>query len=137
MSKINARLDEPLSSFIRHRKEYVPSTGFIHPKRLLPRPNPASFRAETSVCRSRGLDEQYLWDICTKHYDLHQKAPAIGHCVGPSKIIYEEGLDIDPDGKPYPQHANIVGWPDGENSKHHQMIKAEAMAGEFKFIARR
>jgi hypothetical protein len=28
------------------------------------------------------------------------------------------GLTFDPDGKPHPRHANVIGWPDPIVKKH-------------------
>ncbi|MBS0614714.1 MAG: hypothetical protein JSS24_16225 [Proteobacteria bacterium] len=130
-------LDELLSSFIRRRDEYFVANGTIKPRQLMPRPNRQTGRNETSVCRSQYLREEELWELCRLHYDVFQAAPAIGHCVGPARAVYEAGLDIDADGIPYPQHANIVGWPEGEESRNERMNCAQRMSGHFVFKPRR
>jgi hypothetical protein len=50
--------------------------------------------------------------------------------------VYAENLAFDADGRPYPEHANIIGWhdkagkPDNE-LKHFWMDKAQRMAPHF------
>ena len=56
--------------------------------------------------------------------------------------IFAEKLAFDADGKPYPEHANIIGWyddadkPDNE-LKHFWMDQAQRMAKKFSYMPRR
>jgi len=107
----------------------------------MPRPNRATQRLEASVCRSGNLDERALWAVCAQHFDAHARVPAIGRGVGPASAVYAEQLSFDADGKPYPEHANIIGWreepgrPGGE-LKSAWMYRAQRIATAFKYVAR-
>jgi hypothetical protein len=98
-------------------------------------------RLETSVCRSHALSEPQVWAICSEHFDAFAPMPAIGRGVGPAQVVFDVNLGFDADGKPYPEHANIVGWydsigkPDNE-LKHFWMEKAQIMAKSFNYVPR-
>lgn len=119
----------------------VKKTGKIHHSRLIPRRHPETKRLETSVCRSQRLDDRQVWGICTVHFDNHAPKPATGRCVGPASAVYNVGLTFDPDGVPYFEHANIVGWrdtpgtPDPEQ-KHFWVDQAQRMAPQFEYLPR-
>jgi hypothetical protein len=122
--------------------DIVKRKGTIHYRRLLPRPNKArDGRMETSVCRSGGLPDAELWAICTAHFDAFVPLPAIGRGVARASIVMDAGLQIDPDGIPYREHANIVGWdilPRGTNEpiKNVWLDRAKAMAQHFRYEPR-
>jgi hypothetical protein len=107
----------------------------------MPRRNPTNKRLETSVCRSSTLTEAQVWNICSAHFDVHVPKAAIGRGVGPAVAIFAEKLAFDADGKPYPEHANIIGWhedmktPDSE-LKHLWMDQAQRMAKKFSYMPR-
>ena len=108
----------------------------------MPRRNPTNQRLETSVCRSSGLTEDQVWRICSAYFDVHARKPAIGRGVGPATAVFGEKLVFDADGKPYPEHANIIGWFDEANKpdnelKHFWMDRAQRMAKHFSYMPRR
>jgi len=82
-----------------------------------------------------------VWEICSLHFDKYAPRPAIGRGDGLAREVYKVGLSLDPDGVPYAEHANIVGWddkpgvPDNE-LKHHWMAKAQKMAPHFRYVER-
>jgi hypothetical protein len=96
---------------------------------------------ETSICRSSTLTETQLWRICRGYFDCHAPKPAIGIGVGKASVVYQEGLDFDPNGVPYPEHADIIGWDSDpsipeEERKHAWMAKAKQMAPSFQYLPR-
>jgi hypothetical protein len=108
----------------------------------MPRRNPTSRRLETSVCRSSKLTEAQVWAICSSHFDDRAPKPAIGRGVGPASVVFSESLKFDADGKPYPEHANIIGWQDDRNKpdpelKHFWMDQAQRIARQFSYLPRR
>jgi len=135
---------ELLSSFVLRADQIVRKTNTIHASRLLPRrarKNDKSSRLEVSVCRSTELSEAQIWAICSAHFDLHAPTPAVGRGVGPAAAVLAVTLSIDADGRPYPEHANIVGWhdrvdiPDSE-LKHFWIDQAQKMAPRFSYMPR-
>jgi hypothetical protein len=132
--------DEELSSYVFRADQVIKKTNTLHHTRLTPRRS-AVGRLEVSVLRSTGLTEEKIWSICQAHFDVHSPKPEIGRGVGRASVVYAENLEFDPDGKPYPEHANIVGWheeagkPDNE-LKHFWMDKAQRMASHFTYKPR-
>lgn len=106
------------------------------------RRNPTDRRLETSVCRSSKLTEAQVWAIYSKYFDVLAPKPAIGRGVGRVRAVFAEKLSFDADGKPYPEHANIIGWfdaaetPDNE-LKHFWMDQAQRIAKHFSYMPRR
>lgn len=61
--------------------------------------------------------------------------------MGPACVVFDVNLGFDADGKPYPEHASIIGWDDSvdkpdEELKHFWMDKAQRMAPSFKYLPR-
>jgi hypothetical protein len=134
--------DEELTSYVFRENQIVRVMNTIHHTRLAPRRNPENERLEVSVCRSGELSEAQIWDICSAYFDPFVPKPAIGRGVGPAAAVIAEDLAFDADGKPYPEHANIVGWfdaadkPDNE-LKHYWMDQAQRIARQFSYVSRR
>ena len=108
----------------------------------MPRRKHKNERLEVSVCRSSALTEVQVWGVCSAYFDVHAPKPAIGRGVGPAAVVFAENLAFDADGKPYPEHANIIGWfdatdkPDNE-LKHYWMDQAQRIAKQFSYMPRR
>jgi hypothetical protein len=132
---------EEISSFVRHTNEVVSATGTLRHTKLMPRRNKTTGRWETSICRSSGISENEFWSICRKFYDPFSDRPAIGRGISKAQTIYNEGLGIDPNGIPYPQHADIVGWHDDpsqpdDETKNYRMEQAKRIAPQFVYRTR-
>lgn len=137
----DVRPDETVSSFVFQKNQVVGKSNTIRHTRLMPRRNSESQRLEVSVCRSSALSDEQVWIICSIHFDTKAPKPAIGRGVGSASAVYGEKLDFDADGKPYPEHANIIGWhdeagkPDSE-LKHFWIDQAQKMAPQFSYMPR-
>jgi hypothetical protein len=128
--------DEALTVFVYQSNHVEKKLGCIRAHRLHPRRNPKNSRLEVSVCRSQTLSEAQVWNVCSAHFDPHVSSPATGRCVGPASAVFAVSLQFDPDGIPYPQHANIIGWEDipgtpDDELKHYWMDKAQRIAPSF------
>jgi hypothetical protein len=133
--------NESLTSFVFREGQIVRRTNAIHHSRLMPRRNHENRRLEVSVARSSKLTEAQVWTIFSAHFDPHSPKPAIGRGVGPASAVFAEMLVFDPDGEPYPEHANIIGWHDAPNKpdnelKHFWMAQAQKMATQFSYRPR-
>lgn len=133
--------DELLTSFVFRPDQINKKTKTIQPSRIVPRRNSTNKRLETSVCRSSRLTEAQVWNIGLVHFDAYAPKPAIGRGVGPASVVLAEKLAFDPDGKPYPEHANIIGWQDDTDKpdnelKHFWMDQAQRMAKKFLYTPR-
>ncbi len=138
----DVRPSESLSTFIFRTDQVDRKTNTIRHTRLMPRRNKnRNGRLETSVCRSEALSHIQVWTICSVHFDVSAPVPAIGRGVGPASAVFDVDLGFDADGKPYPEHANIIGWYDSPGKldtelKHFWMNKAQIMAPSFKYLPR-
>lgn len=133
--------NEALTSFVFRQNQIVRPTNKIHHSRLMPRRNRENQRLEASVCRSSELTESQVWSICSTHFDAHAPEKAIGRGVGPASAVFAEKLAFNADGKPYPEHANIIGWLDNADKpddelKHFWMDQAQKMAKKFSYMPR-
>ena len=136
--------DELICSFVYNTNHVVNKTNSIHHSRLMPRrrDRKPDGRLETSVCRSHLLSEVQIWEICQTFFDINAPKPAIGRGEGQAETVFKVGLSFDPDGKPYHQHANIVGWhdpggvPDSDEIKHFWMDQTQRMAPGFRYVQR-
>jgi hypothetical protein len=135
--------DERISTFVYKPEHVVAKTGKIHYSRLRPRRRPGSERGrlELSVCRSQHLTDEAIWAICAEYFDPRAPAPATGTCDARAAVVYDVELSFDPDGVPYPEHANVIGWRDDAAQpdaalKHFWMDQAQRMASHFSFKPR-
>ncbi len=82
-----------------------------------------------------------MWNIATRYFDARSPKPSIGHCVASAAAVLVEQLAFDADGRPFPEHANIIGWHDEPSTpddelKHHWKHQAQRMAPRFFFVSR-
>ena len=138
----DVRPSESLSTFVFRTDQVDRKTNTIRHTRLIPKRNKnRNGRLETSVCRSEALSDTQVWAICSAHFDVYAPNPAIGRGMGPARVVFDVNLGFDADGKPYPEHANIIGWDDlvdkpDDELKHFWMDKAQRMAPSFKYLPR-
>ena len=134
--------ESSLCTFVFRTNQVDRKTNTIRHTRLMPRRNKnRNGRLETSVCRSEALSDTQIWAICSAYFDVSAPMPAIGRGVGPASAVFDVNLGFDADGKPYPEHANIIGWDDlvdkpDDELKHFWMDKAQRMAPSFKYLPR-
>jgi hypothetical protein len=98
-------------------------------------------RLETSVYRTGKLAEPEVWSICKTYYEDLAQLTAKGRGDGSAQGVLNAGLSFDPNGRPHPRHADIIGWHDipdtPDNSlKHHWMSAARKFAADFVFKPR-
>ncbi len=75
-----------------------------------------------SVVRSTGIDAAQVEAIGREHVDKDVK----GHAILPVAAILARNLTIDPNGEPFPRHANVLGWADDDAINR---LTAMALAG--------
>ena len=97
---------ENISRFIFQNNHF--KSGEAKTAAFLPR------NAEISVCRIDNLSETDIWDIAINRVGAKRnppKNPLARADLTVESIIKNEGLKVVSDPTPFPQHANIVGWP--------------------------
>ncbi|MBL8344912.1 MAG: hypothetical protein JNN03_05690 [Rubrivivax sp.] len=65
---------------------------------------------ELSVARTQGMTDAQIRQIALEHVPM----PAKGYATIQAALVLQEGLTFDPNGTPYPQHADVVGWSGDE-----------------------
>lgn len=115
------REDERLARFSVYKKD-VRANGTVRARLFLPPPD-----LKLSTCRLIGLSEEMVWNIGEEFVAEPRERSLIGRADFMAEDVIRAGLKFDPDGEPYPNHANIVGWPidKGEQKEKAQML-AEA-----------
>lgn len=140
-TQVSVRSNEHIATFVKDKRNINKTDGVVRSQQVMPRWIETKKRFETSVCRCSGIDEERIWRICCQHFDRHIKEPAIGLGSGRASIVFDVGLSFDPDGVPYPEHVNIVGWQVSaarprEESKGLHMNQAQKIAAELKYSPR-
>lgn len=97
---------EICSRFVFDRKHYSPRNMELKAKALVP--NKA---LQTSVFLVLGLSEQEIWDIGKGFVASRRNKRVLARGDLSGDAIESQGLQIAPDPKDHPKHANIVGWP--------------------------
>jgi hypothetical protein len=125
---------------VKDERDVVQLAQVVKHTTLMPRVEEGG-RPETSVCRSSGLKDATIWQRCSEFFDSTAPRKAIGRGVALASTVYDEALSIEPNGDPYPEHADIVGWPFDaavpyETNKQLWKIKAQSMAPHFRFVRR-
>ena len=130
---------ERISYFVRSSKHIDKKTQCVRPEAFMPRRFDS--RLETSVYRTEKLTDAAVWNICRTYYEELAQLTAKGRGDGTARAVMTAGLSFDPNGRPHPRHADIIGWldlPDTQDRdlKHHWMNAARRFAGNFIFKPR-
>jgi hypothetical protein len=83
-------------------------------------------RFETSTHRTKGLSPGEIWAVGYRYVEnlaQHRRIQARGHCE--AALVTAQALSLDVNGRPYPRHVDVVGWPDSEDV---QLAKATDIA---------
>jgi hypothetical protein len=119
-------LAENISRFLVSRRHFAPTTGRVKPPAVMPLWNKDRGRFETSIHRTDGLLPAAIWRIGYRYVEnlsQQRRIRARGHCV--ASLVTEQGLGFHVNGRPYPRHTDLVGWPDGEDD---QLMRATDIA---------
>ena len=82
----------------------------------------------TSVFRIQDLKGRTIWALADEYVAIVRNKPVVARAVVSVAEIRRVGLDLDPDGKPHPRHANIVNWPPGKSDWKSYAQQLAAMA---------
>ena len=118
--------DERITRYILNRRHIKAEKGEVKVDAFLPtNPKPEQTERQTSVYRTINCEETEIWSIGAEHVENPGKKRFIlarGDLL--AQTVYSQDLRIVPHPFPHPHHANIVNWPNGENSEHR---KAKAL----------
>jgi hypothetical protein len=68
------------------------------------------------VYRAEGATSAELWTICATHID-QPEAPMKARGIVEAAAFLDAQLAFEPDGKPHPRHANVIGWPEDKHAR--------------------
>lgn len=91
-------------------------------------------RGETSVYRSRGLDEAAIWSLGATEVASPGGRSLRGRADVVAQSALDIGLSVVAEISEHPRHANIVGWP-SEKSAQKELALRLAQASEFRISA--
>jgi hypothetical protein len=96
------REDEPITRFCIRRSAHMrPDKGKGKYPLFLPLPY-----KELSVARTQGMSDEEIRQIAVEHVP----PPVKGYATVQAALVLQLGLTFDPNGDPYPQHADVIGW---------------------------
>lgn len=113
--------DETISRFIFQKTHFAATKGVVKYGAFMPEPN----NVEVSVYRTTGVSRRKKWALCFLFVEPFTKRRAKACADVKAKVVLQNTLSFNADGKPQRRHANIVGWSH-ENS--HRMSCAKAIA---------
>lgn len=117
---------EGLTRFLVHTNQFTASTGRVRPSALMPYDNRQKQRSETSMFRTDGLQADGVWALgyqFVENLAVGRRIRARG--LGIASVVTAQGLRFDVSGQPYPRHADIIGWPNGDDRAARMMLATE------------
>jgi hypothetical protein len=100
--------------------EFNARTNHISPQAFKPaNPKPPERpERQASVYRTQNLTEQEIWEIGDEFVAKKRNLPLLARADIQAKKIFEMELELAPDTRPHPRHANIVKWPDTPEARN-------------------
>ncbi len=118
---------EGFTRFLIRREHFVASKGRIKPAALEARYNGVKTRWETSTHRTDGLPTARVWAVGYRYVEkLTQNRRIKARAIGIAHFVTDAHLNWDVNGRPYPRHADIIGWSD--TAKDVRMMAATEIA---------
>ena len=97
---------EWITRYILERKKITLTKMKISHRVFMPNKN-----GETSVYRIDGLSESVVWQIGERNVASECDKPLLGRADISASNVTKHGLNVKPDIRPHPRHANIIDWP--------------------------
>lgn len=114
---------EQLTRYILHKSNYSPTIGRVKYNTFMPDKN-----SETSVYRIASLDTTEIWNIGKNFVSKKRERPLLGRADILTSDVLAVRLNVQPDPKPHPLHANIIGWPEEQSERKLIAIELAANA---------
>lgn len=101
--------EEPTVKFLFDESHFNPEKKVVHQAAFKPSKNTKNI----SVYRTQDLQVAETFEIGRQYVTelLADKKPILAGACLQARVYYEQKLNFDPDGKPHPRHANVIGWP--------------------------
>lgn len=108
----NIQSPDEVTRYIFDKSGYARTTGRVKYNVLMPNSD-----GETSVFWITNLSSKEIWDIGQRYVAerISRTLRARGDLF--SSNVLDESLEIKPETKTHPRHANIVGWPTQKSEK--------------------
>lgn len=100
--------------------EFNARTDHISPQAFKPaNPKPPDRpERQSSVYRTESLTETKIWEVGDKFVAIPRNRPLLARADIQAEKVFKINLDIIPDTRPHPRHANIVKWPDSPEARN-------------------
>jgi hypothetical protein len=123
---VDVQGDEQFTRFIFTQKHFSVQKKRVKPPALLPAPNNATRRLETSTHRVKDLTGAEIWKLGYDHVEDVARGRIIrARGQGACTLATSQGLSLDVNGSPYPRHVDIIGW---SGDKDDRLMKATEIA---------
>jgi hypothetical protein len=119
ISNLPVNGEEAISRFIVSRYYFNNQTGNISPqafKPASPKP-PERPDQQTSVYRTKSLNDAEIWAVGDDFVATKRNIPILARADIQAEKIFNQDLEIIPDTRPHPRHANIVKWPENDEAR--------------------
>src|SRR5436309_10095220 len=118
--------NDGFTRFLVNKNWFAPTIGRVKPPALMPMLNRQKARWETSVHRTDGLQDDKIWLLGYQYVESpERRIRARG--AGFVSLVTGQGCQLDVNGRPYPRHADIIGWP---GAKDEQLMIATEIAND-------
>jgi len=122
---VNVAAADRITRFLFHSNQFNENAGRVKPNGLLPHVNPRTQRLETSIHRIDGLSPALIWVLGYLYVEKPGRRIK-ARATGEVSSITAQNLHYEVNGRPYPRHVDILGWP--ADSKHLHMMTATEIA---------
>ncbi len=113
--------------------QFNPRTKNITPQAFKPaNPKPPErFGRQSSVYRTQNLNEVEIWELGDEFVAKKRDLPILARADIQAEKIFTIDLEIIPDTRPHPRHANIVNWPNSPEARNMKGILLSQQATLF------
>ena len=114
------KAEENISRFLFYTPgEFNARTQHISPQAFKPaKPKPPErLEYQSSVYRTEGLKEMEIWKLGDEFVARQRNLSILARADIQAEKISAIDLEISPDTRPHPRHANIINWPDSPEAR--------------------
>ena len=108
----NISPSENITRYIFEKKKYSIENNRVKYNTFLPNRS-----GETSVYRTKSLDNGKIWGIGKRYVAEPRNKPLLARADITASDVFDEGLKIEPDTTIHKLHANIIGWPEQKDEQ--------------------
>jgi hypothetical protein len=123
---VKAVATDRFTRFLFHSNQFRENIGRVTPIGLLPIFNKGRQRWETSTHRIDGLPPALIWALGYRYVETLPHRRIKARASGEVALVTAQNLQYEVNGRPYPRHADIIGW--SADDKDVRMMAATEIA---------